>query len=155
MLNWNLLAVQSESTVLLTNLFFISLMIVRLTGCKLIRYCVNSSIRAAKQSQRLPGVPPTNLRAEVPFTAIVNIRGDRLFHEHIGWDQGTVLRQLGLLPEYLPFPYLVPGHASSNEGKSIEYKVPVGGSEVARKMRDRDSVPSNEMFECRVRIRQM
>lgn len=44
-------------------------------------------------------MPPTGKLLEVPFTAIVNIRGDRLFHEHIAWDQATLLRQLGLLPE--------------------------------------------------------
>lgn len=47
----------------------------------------------------VPGVPPTGKPLEVPFTSIVNIRGDRLFHEHIAWDQATLLRQLGLLPE--------------------------------------------------------
>ena len=91
---------------------------------------------------RLPGVPPTNLKAEVPFTAVVNIRGDRLYHEHISWDQGTVLRQLGLMPEYLPFPR----HLSGSEKGSFEYKVPVAGRETAEKMRDRNGVQSNEMF---------
>ncbi|RBR11049.1 uncharacterized protein FIESC28_09194 [Fusarium coffeatum] len=57
----------------------------------------------------LPGVPPTFKKMEIPFTAVVNIRGDRLYHEHIGWDQGTVLAQLGLMPQYLPFPYPVEG----------------------------------------------
>ncbi|KAK8061979.1 Carboxymethylenebutenolidase [Apiospora phragmitis] len=52
----------------------------------------------------IPGVPPTGKYIQVPFTSVVNIRGDRLYHEHISWDQGTLLRQLGLLPEYLPFP---------------------------------------------------
>lgn len=47
----------------------------------------------------MPGVPPTNKPLEVPFTSVVNIRGDRLYHEHIAWDQATLLRQLGLLPE--------------------------------------------------------
>ncbi|KAG9252967.1 uncharacterized protein F5Z01DRAFT_169635 [Emericellopsis atlantica] len=94
----------------------------------------------------LPGVPATNLKVQVPFTAVVNIRGDRLYHEHISWDQGTVLRQLGLMPEYLPFPYKVDG----KEG-DWEYKVPVGGVEVAEKMRDRNSVQSNEMFGFKIR----
>jgi carboxymethylenebutenolidase len=31
----------------------------------------------------LPGVPPTGKRVEIPFIAVVNIRGDRLYHEHI------------------------------------------------------------------------
>lgn len=47
----------------------------------------------------VPGIPPTGKPLEIPFTSVVNIRGDRLYHEHISWDQATVLRQLGLLPE--------------------------------------------------------
>ncbi|UNI18396.1 Carboxymethylenebutenolidase [Purpureocillium takamizusanense] len=96
----------------------------------------------------LPGVPPTFKKVEVPFTAVVNIRGDRLYHEHIGWDQGTVLVQLGLLPKYLPFPYPIQG---SKEGASFEYRVPVTGIDTVRKMRDRNSVVSNDMFKYCVR----
>lgn len=88
---------------------------------------------------------------EVPFNAVVNIRGDRLYHEHISWDQGTVLRQLGLLPEYLPFPHPIPNVQPSAPGKTFEYRVPVGGLEPANKMRDRNSVPSNEMFGYKIR----
>ncbi|KAH8800277.1 hypothetical protein F5884DRAFT_547959 [Xylogone sp. PMI_703] len=99
----------------------------------------------------LPGVPPTGLKIEVPYTAVVNIRGDRLYHEHISWDQGTVLRQLGLMPEYLPYPYPLPGGRVPAPGKHFEYRVPVTGVSTARKMRDRNSEPSNEMFEFKIR----
>jgi carboxymethylenebutenolidase len=85
---------------------------------------------------------------EIPFTAVVNIRGDRLYHEHIGWDQGTVLAQLGLIPQYLPFPFPIEGQ--DKEAK-FEYRVPVAGIETAGKMRDRNSVLSNEMFSFEVR----
>lgn len=85
---------------------------------------------------------------EIPFTAVVNIRGDRLYHEHIGWDQGTVLAQLGLIPQYLPFPYPVEGQ---KEDGGYEYRVPVAGIETAMKMKDRNSVVSNEMFQYRIR----
>ncbi|RJE25982.1 hypothetical protein PHISCL_01667 [Aspergillus sclerotialis] len=98
----------------------------------------------------LPGIPPTNKKVEVPFTAVVNIRGDRLYHEHIAWDQGSVLAQLGLMPEYLPYPYPIPENTSS-QGKRFEYRVPVAGIETADKMRDRNSVQSNEMFKFRIR----
>ncbi|UNI24856.1 Carboxymethylenebutenolidase [Purpureocillium takamizusanense] len=94
----------------------------------------------------LPGVPPTGLKAEVPFTAVVNIRGDRLYHEHISWDQGTVLRQLGLLPEYLPFPYALPDGRTAAAGRTFEYRVPVLGAETASKMRDKNSVASNALI---------
>ncbi|KAF2793436.1 hypothetical protein K505DRAFT_375359 [Melanomma pulvis-pyrius CBS 109.77] len=99
----------------------------------------------------LPGVPPTNLKVEVPFTAVVNVRGDRLYHEHISWDQGTVLRQLGLLPEYLPFPYPLPDGKAPAPGKSFEYRVPVAGTDTANKMKDRNSVQSNKMFDFKIR----
>ncbi|KAH9206716.1 hypothetical protein DL95DRAFT_528294 [Leptodontidium sp. 2 PMI_412] len=100
----------------------------------------------------LPGVPPTFKKASVPFTAIVNIRGDRLYHEHIAWDQGTLLRQLGLMPEFLPFPYPVSKGEGGKEVQ-VEYRVPVEGEKTAQMLRDRGSVPSNEMFKFRVRDR--
>ncbi|XWW93355.1 hypothetical protein V2A60_001288 [Cordyceps javanica] len=97
----------------------------------------------------LPGVPPTHRKAEIPFVAVVNFRGDRLYHEHIAWDQGTTLRQLGLMPEYLPFPYPVAG---APESAVVEYRVPVLGTETADKLRNRKKVPSNEMFQFRARM---
>ena len=45
----------------------------------------------------LPGVPPTNRRVEVAMVAIVRFRNGKLAHEHIYWDQASVLKQLGLL----------------------------------------------------------
>lgn len=51
----------------------------------------------------LPGVPPTGKRVEIPLIAIVKFRGDKLYHEHIYWDQASVLVQVGLLdPKGLP-----------------------------------------------------
>lgn len=105
----------------------------------------------AEYAHSLPGIPPTNKRVEIPMSAVVNVRGDRLYHEHISWDQGSVLRQIGLLPEYLPFPYALPGEKTTAAGKATEYRVPVGGIEIANKMRDRNGVPSNEMFGFEVR----
>ncbi|KHE85175.1 hypothetical protein GE21DRAFT_5201, partial [Neurospora crassa] len=100
----------------------------------------------------IPGIPPTHRKVSIPFTSIVNIRGDRLYHEHIAWDQGTVLRQLGLLPEYLPFPYALPGGRQPGEGgKKFEYRVPVAGVETAKKLVDENAVESNEMLGYGVR----
>lgn len=81
----------------------------------------------------------------------MNIRGDRLYHEHIWWDQGTALRQLGLMPEYLPFPYNLPAGSSIPEGTNTEYRVPIPGVEAAEKLRNRKAVPSNQMFEYAAR----
>ncbi|MFZ5511909.1 MAG: dienelactone hydrolase family protein [Pseudomonadota bacterium] len=51
----------------------------------------------------LPGIPPTGRYVEVPLVAIVNFRGDKLYHEHIYWDQASVLVQIGVLdPKGLP-----------------------------------------------------
>jgi carboxymethylenebutenolidase len=101
----------------------------------------------AERRDSLPGIPPTNKRVEIPMLAVVNVRGDRLYHEHISWDQGSVLRQIGLLPEYLPFPYALP----DGKATAAEYRVPVGGIETADKMRDRNAIPSNEMLEFKIR----
>jgi carboxymethylenebutenolidase len=45
----------------------------------------------------LPGVPPTNRQVEVALVAIVRFRDGKIAHEHIYWDQASVLKQLGLL----------------------------------------------------------
>ena len=51
----------------------------------------------------LPGIPPTGRRVEVPLVVIVRFRDGKLAHEHIYWDQASVLVQLGLLDgEKLP-----------------------------------------------------
>lgn len=101
----------------------------------------------------LPGIPPTGIYVEIPCTSVVNVRGDRLFHEHIAWDQATVLRQLGLLPEYLPFPYTVsgPGGEQPSPGKRLEYRVPTAGIETAKKLIDESAAESNAMFAYAIR----
>ena len=50
----------------------------------------------------LPGIAPTGKRVEVPFVAIVQFEGDKVAHEHIYWDQASVLVQVGLLDRTLP-----------------------------------------------------
>ena len=47
----------------------------------------------------LPGVPPTGRRVEVPLVAIVRFRDGKLAHEHIYWDQASVLKQIGLITD--------------------------------------------------------
>jgi carboxymethylenebutenolidase len=63
----------------------------------------------------LPGIPPTNRHVEVPLVAIVRFRDGKLAHEHIYWDQASVLKQIGLL---------------------TDPKLPVHGVETARKVVD-------------------
>jgi carboxymethylenebutenolidase len=45
----------------------------------------------------LPGIAPTGKRVEIPLVAVVRFRDGKLAHEHIYWDQASVLVQLGLL----------------------------------------------------------
>ena len=47
----------------------------------------------------LPGVAPTNKHVEVPLVAIVHFRDGKLAHEHIYWDQASVLKQIGLITD--------------------------------------------------------
>ncbi len=47
----------------------------------------------------LPGVAPTNLPVRIPLVAIVRFRDEKVAHEHIYWDQASVLKQIGLLSD--------------------------------------------------------
>ncbi len=73
----------------------------------------------------LPGVAPTGRRVEIPLVAIACFRGDKLYHEHIYWDQASVLVQIGLLDAA---------------------ELPVAGAESPAKLRD-PSLPSNRLIE--------
>jgi carboxymethylenebutenolidase len=51
----------------------------------------------------LPGIAPTGRPVEVATVVIVRFRDGKLAHEHIYWDQASVLAQLGLIdPNGLP-----------------------------------------------------
>jgi carboxymethylenebutenolidase len=50
----------------------------------------------------LPGIAPTGKRVEFPFVVIVQFEGDKVAHEHLYWDQASVLVQIGLLDRTLP-----------------------------------------------------
>jgi carboxymethylenebutenolidase len=73
----------------------------------------------------LPGIPPTGKRVEIPLVAIVRVRNGKLAHEHIYWDQASVLVQIGLLDPA---------------------KLPVVGIESAKKVLD-PSLPANELMQ--------
>jgi len=68
---------------------------------------LKSSTTAASSLGRepcvLPGIPPTGKRVQVPLVVVVHFREGKLAHEHIYWDQASVLVQLGLIdPKTLP-----------------------------------------------------
>jgi carboxymethylenebutenolidase len=51
----------------------------------------------------LPGIAPSGKRVEIPLVAIVRFVDGKVAHEHIYWDQASVLVQIGLLdPKGLP-----------------------------------------------------
>jgi carboxymethylenebutenolidase len=51
----------------------------------------------------LPGVAPTGKKVEAAFAVIVGFEDGKISHEHIYWDQASVLAQIGLLdPKGLP-----------------------------------------------------
>jgi carboxymethylenebutenolidase len=51
----------------------------------------------------LPGVPPTGRPVRLPVCVVAGFRDGKLTHEHIYWDQASVLVQVGLLePAGLP-----------------------------------------------------
>lgn len=72
----------------------------------------------------LPGIPPTGRRISVPVVVVVGFEDGKVHHEHIYWDQATVLVQAGLLD---------PG------------ALPATGVEQAEALLDRDK-PKNELL---------
>ena len=51
----------------------------------------------------LPNIPPTGKRIEIPLVVIAGFENGKITHEHIYWDQASVLVQLGLIDkQFLP-----------------------------------------------------
>ena len=72
----------------------------------------------------LPGVSPTGRSVAVGLVVVAGFQEGKLAHEHIYWDQASVLVQLGLLEEG---------------------GLPVAGRRSAEKLRD-ESIPFNELI---------
>ena len=68
-----------------------------------------------------PDIEPTQEFVELATVLIVKFRGDKVCHEHIYWDQGSALKQIGVLDTV---------------------DLPVAGAEAARKVLD-EHLPSN------------
>ena len=45
----------------------------------------------------IPNVPPTGKYIELPLVVIMKFKGNKIAHEHIYWDQASLLKQIGLL----------------------------------------------------------
>jgi carboxymethylenebutenolidase len=70
---------------------------------QLVDEMVISFTHSIEMDWMLPGIAPTGKRVEVALVVIVRFRDDKLAHEHIYWDQASVLAQLGLIdPAALP-----------------------------------------------------
>jgi carboxymethylenebutenolidase len=53
--------------------------------------------------QLLPGVPPTGKHVRLAFCVVVGFEDGKVEHEHIYWDQASLLVQVGLIdPAHLP-----------------------------------------------------
>jgi carboxymethylenebutenolidase len=44
-----------------------------------------------------PGIPPTGKYVEIPLVVVMKFDGDKIAHEHIYWDQASLLAQIGLI----------------------------------------------------------
>jgi carboxymethylenebutenolidase len=69
----------------------------------------------------LPGMAPTGRPVQLPVAAVVGVRDGRVTHEHIYWDQATILVQVGALDPA---------------------DLPVTGADQARKVLDRSLAPN-------------
>ncbi|MGA8842962.1 MAG: hypothetical protein WB511_05200, partial [Nitrososphaeraceae archaeon] len=45
----------------------------------------------------LPGIQPTGKYVELPHVVVMKFKGDKIMHEHIYWDQASLLTQIGVL----------------------------------------------------------
>ncbi len=78
----------------------------------------------ARMDWMLPGVEPTGKHVKVPLVVIVHFREGKLAHEHIYWDQASVLAQVGLI-----------------DARNL----PVAGGETAEKVLN-PKLPANELM---------
>jgi carboxymethylenebutenolidase len=77
-----------------------------------------------KMPAMLPGISPTGRKVELPTVVVMGVENGKVTHEHIYWDQGSLLAQIGLLDAA---------------------KLPVTGAEQARKLLN-PKLPSNELI---------
>ena len=72
----------------------------------------------------LPGIPPTGRKVTIPLVVVVGVKEGKVAHEHIYWDQASLLVQIGLLDKD---------------------KLPVTGAEQAARLLD-PTLPSNTLI---------
>ena len=89
---------------------------------------VLSFTHGIEMDQLLPGVAPTGRRVQLPFCVVAKFEGGKLAHEHIYWDQASLLVQVGLLDPA---------------------DLPVTGAEQAENVLDPRTHPLNELIRTR------
>ena len=72
----------------------------------------------------LPGIAPTGRKVTIPLVVVVGVKDGKVAHEHIYWDQASLLVQIGLLDKS---------------------KLPVTGAEQAARLLD-PTLPSNTLI---------
>ena len=78
-----------------------------------------------EMDQLLPGVAPTGKHVRLPFCVVVKFEHGKVAHEHIYWDQASLLVQVGLLDRA---------------------ELPVTGAEQAESVLDPRARPLNELI---------
>jgi carboxymethylenebutenolidase len=82
-----------------------------------------------EMDQLLPGVAPTGRSVQLAFCVVAKFEGDKVAHEHIYWDQASLLVQVGLLDPH---------------------GLPVTGAEQAENLLDPRARPLNELMRARI-----
>ncbi len=88
-------------------------------GDQLVDEMVIKFTHSIEMDWMLPGIAPTGKRVEVALVVIVKFRDGKLAHEHIYWDQASVLAQLGLID-----PAALPVAAAESARKVLDPTVP-------------------------------
>ena len=78
-----------------------------------------------EMDQLLPGVAPTGRNVQLAFCVVVKFEDGKVAHEHIYWDQASLLVQVGLLDQA---------------------ELPVTGAEQAENVLDPQTHPLNELI---------
>ena len=67
----------------------------------------------------IPEVPPTGKLVEIAIVVIIGFKDNKISHEHIYWDQASVLSQIGLLD-----PTNLPVCGAESAQKVLDPKIP-------------------------------
>ena len=81
----------------------------------------------------IPGIPPTGRYIELPIVVIMKFKGNKIAHEHIYWDQASLLKQIGLLD-----------YTTNNNNNNNNNVLPIMGIEQSKKLQELLSLTTQE-----------